>query len=251
MVRGRRVSAAAAVAAAFMVVCCVGVLAGPARAGDDEDATVILFSGRDIWRNGAFIYGGLLIAPGGFEQDGLLLKLIYSGGLYRYNAGSLGGEQVIGGEILGAVMPGWRIKRGNVEAKFYVGLEFANHPLWPDDPENRLRGHAIGLRMAIDLWYEPTPTTMIAADVSLSSIATDSSARLAYGWHVLDDIAGGFYVGPEVQYFASDGYRHTRFGAHITAMKTDNYEWSAAGGWARDSDGRSSPYLRLGFITRQ
>jgi len=251
MVRGRRVNAAAAVAAAFFIVCCVCVSAGPARAGDDEDATVILFSGRDIWRNGAFMYGGLLVAPGGFDQDGLLLKLIYSGGLYRYNSGSLGGEQVVGGELLGAVMPGWRIKRGGVEAKFYFGVEFARHPLWPDDPDNKLRGNAVGLRMAVDLWYEPTATTMITGDLALSSIATDNSERLAYGWRLFDDALGGFYVGPEVQYFASDGYRHTRFGGHVTGMKAENYEWSAAGGWARDSDGRSSPYLRLGFITRQ
>jgi hypothetical protein len=34
-------------------------------------------------------------------------------------------------------------------------------------------------------------------------------------------------------------------------MKTGNYEWSAAAGWARDSDRRPSPYLRLGVMTRR
>lgn len=250
MCRGKRVRAAAAVAAIF-VVCYVGVLAGSARAGDDEDATVILFSGRDIWRNGAFLYGGLLMAPGGFEQDGFLVKLLYSTGAYRYNAGSLGGAEVIGGEVLGAVLPGWRIKRGNVEAKFFFGPDIEYHPLWPDDPGNRLRGMAVGLRMAVELWYEPTATTMVAADFSLVSIVGDTSGRLAYGWHVLDDFLGGFYVGPEIQYFGSYGYRHLRLGAHITGLKTDNYEWSAGVGWAQDSVGRGSPFLRLGFATRQ
>lgn len=250
MDRGRRVRAAAAVAVAF-IVCCVGVSAGPARAGDDEDATVILFSGRDIWRNGAFLYGGLLVAPGGFDQDGFLLKLLYSAGAYRYNAGSLGGAQVIGGEVLGAVLPGWRIKRGGVEAKFFFGPDIEYHPLWPDDPGNRLRGNAVGMRVAAEFWYEPTPTTMIAGDFSLTTIVGDNSGRLAYGWHVLDDLLGGFYVGPEIQYFGSYGYRHLRLGAHITGLKTDNYEWSAGAGWAQDSVGRGSPYLRLGFATRQ
>lgn len=58
--------------------------AAAAHAGDDEDATTILFSGRDIWRNGAFAYGGFLTAPGGFDDDGVMLKLLMSGGLYRY-----------------------------------------------------------------------------------------------------------------------------------------------------------------------
>jgi hypothetical protein len=62
---------------------------------------------------------------------------------------------------------------------------------------------------------------------------------------------GGLYVGPEIQYFGSDGYRHLRLGAHVTSLKTDDIEWSAAGGWAEDSQGRASPYLRLNLLKRQ
>jgi hypothetical protein len=92
---------------------------------------------------------------------------------------------------------------------------------------------------------------MVAADLSLSSIATSNSARAAYGWRVFDEILGGLYVGPEIQYFGSDGYRHLRLGAHVTSLKTDDIEWSAAGGWAEDSQGRASPYLRLNLLKRQ
>jgi hypothetical protein len=92
---------------------------------------------------------------------------------------------------------------------------------------------------------------MLAADVSLSSIATSNSARAAFGWRVLDEMLGGVYVGPEIQFFGSEGYRHLRLGAHVTTMKTDDVEWSAGGGWARDSDGRSSLYLRLNILKRQ
>ncbi len=69
MCRGRRVGAAMFIAAAF-IVSCVCVAAAPARAADDEETRVLLFSGRDLWRNGAFAYGGLLMAPGGVDQDG-------------------------------------------------------------------------------------------------------------------------------------------------------------------------------------
>ena len=215
-------------------------------------AQLFCFHGRDLWRNGAFAYGGFLIAPGGFEQDGFMLKLLLSGGLYRYNAGSLGGEEVIGAEWLGQALPGFRIKRGNAEIKFFFGPEWQRHKLSPDDPDNRLRGQDFGLRMAGELWYEPTPATLIAGDVSLSSIATSHSARLAFGWRVADSIfnGDGFYIGPEAQYFGSDGYRQWRFGVHITSLKTEATEWSAAAGWARDSDGRASPYLRLNISTR-
>jgi hypothetical protein len=91
---------------------------------------------------------------------------------------------------------------------------------------------------------------MVVADASLSSIATSNSARIGYGWRVFEDMLGGVYIGPEVQYFGSDGYRHFRVGAHITSMKTDDVEWSAAAGWAHDSQGRVSPYLRLNLLKR-
>lgn len=246
---GGRVCAAMLVAAVF-VVCSLCGSSQVAIAGEDDDPTVIIFSGRDIWRNGAFAYGGFITAPGGFEQDGLMLKVLLSAGVYRYTSQGLG-EDVIGAEGLTRVTPGWRIKRAGVEAKIFFGLDFERHKLWPDDPGNRLRGSDIGAHIAVELWYEPTTTTMMTGDLSLSTIATNNSARLAFGWHVLSDITGGFYTGPEIQYFASDGYRHLRLGAHITGMKAGGYEWSAAGGWAGDTEGRASPYLRLGFMVRR
>jgi Cellulose biosynthesis protein BcsS len=238
-------------AAIFAAVACnfCGLLAtvGPCRADEEDEATIILFSGRDIWRNGAFAYGGLIVGPGGFEQDGLLFKVLLSGGLYRYNADTLGSERVIGAEWLTQVLPGWRVKRGPIEAKFFFGPEYQIHRLWPDDPANRLRGRSFGLRFSIDLWAEPAVNTMVIADMSLSSIGSRYSARAAFGWRVLD----AFYAGPETQVYGGDGYRQMRFGAHVTCMKTGATEWSAGGGIAIASDGRSSPYLRLSVMTRR
>ena len=237
----------AALAAAALWLSCA-----TAGAGNDEDATVMLFSGRDLWANGFFLYGGFLIAPGGFEQDGFMLKLVYSAGVYRYNAGSLGGERVDGLETQAQVLPGFRIKRGNAEFKFFFGPEWQRHRLSPADPGNALSGQSFGMRFATELWEEPTGTTLVTGNASVSSIVSSHDARLAYGWRVADDIFNGegFYLGPEVQYLGAEGYRQWRFGAHITSMKSETTEWSASGGFARDSDGRSSPYVRLGISSR-
>ncbi len=254
-----RCAGAAAAAAAIFVVCWVDASLHPARANDDK-TTMLLFSGHDIWRNSAFLYGGLLVAPGGFDRDGLMLKLLYSNGAYRYKSGYLGGREVIGAQFVGDLMPGWRIKRHGVEIKFFFGLDVEQHRLWPNDPSGKLRGGAIGARVAAEFWYEPTPATLLTGDISLASIAINNSARLAYGWRVFEDGwrvfderlgGGGFYLGPEIQYFASDGYRHWRIGSHLTGLKIGRYEWSAAIGWASDSDSRSSPYVRLNFLTRR
>lgn len=210
----------------------------------------MLFSGRDLWRNGAFAHGGFLFAPSGLDEDGLLLKILFAGGIYLYDAKTLGGERVIGTEGLAHVLAGWRIKRGDAEFRFYFGPEWQRHHLEPDDASNRLRGASFGLRTGIDLWYEPSPNSMLAADASLSSIATSNAARAAYGWRVFEEMLGGVYVGPVVEYFGSAGYRHLRLGAHITSMRAEDTEWSAAVGWAQDSQGRASPYLRLNVLRR-
>jgi len=243
----RRLCAAVTAVAAFFY-CCTGMPIG--RAWADDDARTILFSGRDLWRNGAFAYGGLVFAPGGLEDDGFLLKILLSGGLYRYDSQNLS-ARVIGAELLAQALPGWRIKRGKAEFKFFMGPEIQRYRLWPDDSANRLRGNLFGLRTAAEMWYEPTATTMIAIDVSLSSIATTNSARVAYGWHVFEEMLGGIYVGPEIQYFGAGSYRHLRLGAHVTSLKTDDIEWSAAVGWASDSARRTGSYVRLNLMKRQ
>src|SRR5664279_184697 len=89
----------------------------------------------------------LLMAPGPIDRDGLLLKVLMSGGLYRYNCANLGGERVIGAETTIQVMPGFKIKRGDLEAKFFMGLDAEEHRLWPDDPSNSLPGHMWGMRV--------------------------------------------------------------------------------------------------------
>ena len=108
------------------------------------------------------------------------------------------------------LLPGWRFTRDRFEAKIFVSLDAKHGATSPDDPDNPLRGTHVGLRTAVDVWYEPTPSTMLAA-----------------------------------------AYRQLRVGAHVTALKTGLWEWSAAVGWSDDSDSRTGPYLRLGVLTRR
>ena len=66
----------------------------------------------------------------------------------------------------------------------FAGLDIKNDATNPYDPGSRLHGTSLGARTTVNLWFEPTPATMLAADASLSSIATSYSARLAYGWRL-------------------------------------------------------------------
>ncbi len=243
---GRRVCAAVAAAAAFMA-CCVDTVPSPAYAADDDDlAHLILFSGRDFWRNGVFVHGGLLWAPDGFDSSGFVLKTLLSVGVYRYDSGAPGNVTIYGGELKGQVLTGWLFRRGHFELRLFAGIGIETNRLWPDDPGNSLRGTKFGPALAMEFWDEPTTSSMIAADASISTIGPDYAARVAVGWRAFEQ----FYIGPETQVYGGEGYRQFRAGAHITSLKTDENEWFAAAGWAIDTDRRDSPYVRLGFLQR-
>lgn len=245
MRNSRRVCAAVFIAAACIVICDV------ASAGSSEDgrdgARFVFFSGTDFWRQGGFAHGGLLWSPAGLDNEGFTLKAVISGGAYRYQSGALGDATVSGREFGAQLLPGWRFKRDTLEIKVFAGPEIREHRLSPDDPSASLRGRVAGLRTGVDLWYQPTAASMVAADASFSSIANGYSARAAFGWRVFDK----FYLGPEAATFGCDDYRQYRLGIHATAFMTGNFEWSAAAGFARDSDRNNGVYGRLGLLMRR
>ncbi len=243
----RAVSIAAAFLAAVALYCRVDPAAADMLEDAAEEPVFLYFSGIDLWREGGFLHGGVLWSPGGLEQEGFTLKLIFGSGAYRYQSSALGNAGVIGRQFSGAVMPGWRFKRPGLEVTVFAGLDAQDHWLLPDDPSNGLRGSHAGLRSGFDLWYEPTRATMLAADASISTIGTSYTVHGAYGWRLFDRA----YVGPEALALASGDYRQYRFGLHMTALKTEKFEISAAVGSARDSSRRSGAYGRLSLVTRR
>lgn len=226
----------------------LNALNSTATAGtSQEQARLLVFSAADLWRHGGFIYGGGMWAPNGLGRDGPVLKLVFGGGAYRYNSGALGNIDVAGGLQAASVTPGWRFVRERVTATVFLGYDFQQHRLTPDDPTADLRGGYSGVRAGMELWYQPTASTMLAVDASMSSIGPSYNARFAAGLRAFE----AFYVGPEVQGFAAgDNYRQFRAGVHLTGLRTGAWEWSAGAGWATDSDDRSGAYGKLGVLTR-
>lgn len=241
-----KVAAAAALSAAVSVVCSARVAA--LELHDTAPDRTLVFSGFDLWRHGSFTHGGLLWSPGGLDQPGFTFKLLVGGGSYRYRSGALGDVEVDGEQYALFALPGWRFRSGAVTAMVFAGFDIQHHRLTPDDPSSGLRGIVSGFRAGTEVWIKPSPGGMIAVDASFSSIGPSYGARAALGWRV----AERFYVGPEIGGFAGeDSYNQLRVGLHVTAFRTGIYEWSAAAGWAFDSDERESLYGRFGLLIRQ
>jgi hypothetical protein len=147
-------------------------------------------------------------------------------------------------------MPGVQFMRHGVWTAIYFGADMQAHVLSQFDPGNRLQGRRSGVRMAVDLWAEPTAQSMVAASATLSSIGGSYALRGAAGWRLLD-LA---YVGPEVILYGASDYRQVRVGMHVTALRTTlfgwRFEWQAGAGYACDDDDNEGAYARLGVLWR-
>ena len=207
-------------------------------------AHLLFFSGGDIWHNGAFAHGGFLYAYQGLNQDGLVFKLLLHGGFYRFRSG---GSDIVGEQVMGAALTGWRWSRPGLELTVFAGVDVQNHRYTPDDPGNRLRGTHVGIRGGFDLWYEPFRDWMVTGSASLSTAGNSYWTRAALGGRFFQAV----WFGPEFLAMGDDSYRQLRFGAHITSLRAFGTEWSAGAGWATDTDRRDGVYGRIGVLVRK
>jgi hypothetical protein len=220
----------------------------PADTAEDGESEkrVLLFSGNDVWRQGSFLYGGVVVAPFGLDSDGAVIKLLTANGFYRYRSGAFDNATVIGAMGAIAVMPGVHFSRGGITMTVYAGFDYQNHRLSLEDFGNPARGRHTGARIAAELWAEPTPQTMVAGSAMLSTIGSSYAVRLAAGWRLFD-LA---YLGPEALVYGARNYRQWRVGAHVTGLKVKKMEFQAAVGYAQAHDHTNGVYVRINVIRK-
>jgi hypothetical protein len=219
---------------------------GGAAAGTPDDPSFLFFSGTDIWRYGAFLYGGLLWSPAGLDADGFTFKMLVDGGRYNYVGGTFE-ENIDGTKLSVAALPGWRLSRDGLIVTAFAGPVAQDYRLTPADPGSRLKGFYVGGEFSADIWYQPNPRTMAAVNGAIASIGPTGYLRAAFGIRLS---AASPFVGPEIEQLWCADFQEIEFGGHVTALRLDALEWSMGGGWALTSDQRSGPYVRLGINAR-
>lgn len=204
---------------------------------------LIYFGGMDAskWSVGA--YGGFQWMPNGPNRNGFILRLFVSESLERYTDGRNRYNTQIGRAYL---MPGYMIRVGRLEAQLLAGPD-AEVDLFFHNGRARSWRPNVGLRAIADLWWEPTYELMLQTALSATTIDSGYNTRIAAGWRLFDS----FWIGPEAA-FSSDFFsQQTRFGAHLTGLRTNDYEWSFAAGRVSDNFGREGIYGRFGIMLRQ
>ena len=242
----RRVHAATSVAAAFSFVACVRS-AGPAGpATTTRRARFILFSGSDLWRNGVFAHGGLL----GRRPASTRRAHVQAADLGR----ALSLQRRRSRRRTGRSAPNW--------------------------PARCCRAGASSAIISRRRSSSGRNSNVTGCGRTIPATACADSVRLALGDRVVDRADADDHDGrrclPVLDRQQLFGARRASAGGcstvlcragnaglwrrrlpqcasalHVTSLKTGRIEWSAAGGWAIDTDNRASPYLRLGFMQRR
>ena len=153
------------------------------------------------------------------------------------------------GELLaGAILPGWRFVRDGFTVTVFLGYDFQQHRLTPDDLSAGLRGNYAGARTGFELWYQPTADDdgrrrrlVVHRRAELQRAARRGPARVRC---VLFRPGGaGLRRRRQLPAVPRRPSRHR--------LADRRFEWSAGAGWATDTDDRSSAYGKLGVFTRR
>jgi hypothetical protein len=203
---------------------------------------LIYFAGFDLWRNGLGGYAGFQWAPSGIHKDGFILRAQLFDNIDRYTTPT---KRYVTEITRGSLMAGLKFSGNHADLQFLAGYEVQADFLLVNGRLARPRAR-LGTRFTTDVWWEPTSSLMLQASLSGSTIDNAIGARAAAGWRLLDR----FWIGPELSRSSDFFSRQTRIGAHVTGLRTGNYEWTIAAGHIADSYQRDGVYARIGVLLR-
>jgi hypothetical protein len=210
-------------------------------------ATSDVFTGVDIAHNSWYAYLGGVTALSGQDistQEGWLARVAGGYGQYDYNKPLVGNIDGDVGNVDLMVGYGMPISGGKVSA--YLGANWTDHDLSPNDPANDARGSKLGVKGQLEAFFSPMD------HVSGDAMASYSTAFSTYWSHFnLGYNFGGFAVGPEVGLNGNDEYNEFRYGAEVNAIDLGFASVALHGGIvASNRNGGDGGYGGIGFNRR-
>ena len=169
-----------------------------------------VFSGVDYLKGSIEAYsGGMMALNGNLDNDGFILRVLGTIGKYEYDNS---GTDTDGETLQGDIMLGYQIVRKGRSLAAYIGADFQDHDLSPDDTTNKLRGSLSGLKVAVDYGIERyTDSPYHLAIRGSYSTAFDTYYALGRVGLNYNSMA----IGPEVMLLGDKSGDGQRVGAYI------------------------------------
>jgi hypothetical protein len=144
-------------------------LAAPATA---QEPHAEIFTGLEASNNAISGYLGAGYAFGkGVYEPGWRVRAIGSLGRYDYRgtlfgAGADLGTTFDGDASYGAALLGYQFRAETVTLKLFAGVEAEDQRISPRDPDNSVQGSAVGLKLAVESWFDLSPLWFLSADAA-------------------------------------------------------------------------------------
>lgn len=173
--------------------------------------SIVTFSGADWARNASHFFSGALFALNrDLGRDGFVLRGFAGVPMYEYRAPDVPGGVVDGDSIQGDLMVGYLWHRQHFTFIGFLGVDYQDYDLTPNDPRNKVNGSEAGFKVAGDFTsaYGSPFYWNLHGSYSTAFDTYWTQARIGYD-------AGRFVIGPEVVAMGSKGFDARRVGGFL------------------------------------
>lgn len=208
-----------------------------------EDQRTVLFGQVDVARSVFVSVGSKQTLVGPLDRTGFVVLETTGFGITREIVG-VGGRDVPATRLTTqtSVLVGHQWNLGRVFLSGFVGPEILHEQLTLAGVAYRFSQPRYGAKGQIELWANPTPDTLLTGTVVGSTTNGSVWARGSAGYRIGPDL----FAGPEIGAYATETYRETKVGAHLTGFRWGIVQGRASAGWMTTDDRRpGSPYLSL------
>jgi hypothetical protein len=215
----------------FSGVALIVASAAPALASESAPTSKVVFSGFDVAKDSHAFYSGIIVS---LERDlgksGLMFRAVGVGVGYEYDTiiGFLPAT-VEGDAWFGDVMIGYQHLQPGLRTALYIGAEYQNHDLSPNDPGNTINGDEVGFKVVGELETDASSRFYFGLIGAYSTAFDTYWSRARVGLRHDDRV-----FGIEGVFGGNEGYDNQRVGGFVTfpaPIGPHNGEISASAGY--------------------
>jgi hypothetical protein len=180
---------------------------GDMKDGGYQPTWIATYSGSDFAKDSFYSYSGAIISlQRDLSRSGFVVQGFAGYGSYEYDSAGVPGGRVDGDVTQLAAMVGYLFVRPGAALGLYVGADYHNYDLTPNDPFSAVNGDEIGLRVGGDIRMVG-PRHYFTLEGYYSTAFNTYWSRARAGLNT-----GRVVVGPEAAAMGSDGYDAQRVG---------------------------------------
>lgn len=233
-------------AISLLAATCVFGSVGTVNAGDMGGGTVV-FGGVDSREKAYYPYVGIIRNfSGDILSSGFLGRLVGFDSHYKYSTNTVSGGTVEGeAESLEALV-GYQMVTESYALRGYVGLDYENHHLSPDNTFDSNRGTHFGYKVRGEFETDFAAQNYVGLMASYGSATERYWVRARAGRDL-----GGYVVGPEAMLTGNREYDEQRIGAFLIFRNILPALFTVSAGYSDSGNAHAGvgPYVSMELST--